>query len=68
LEEISLKIQFIIVFIMSTFVIACGGSQENPNFLNEELVITPLKSGLNNAIINSKSRGRVKLEVYLPPR
>jgi len=62
-----LKIQLFIVFVMTTFVIACGGRQENPDFLNEELVITPLKSGLNNAIINSKSRGRVKLEVYLPP-
>lgn len=58
---------FFLVIVSSFLFIACGSGGKNPEFLNEELIITPLKSGLNNAIIKSASRGDVRAEVYLPP-
>ena len=64
-----MKNTIVVIFILvnSLLITGCGGGGKNPEFLNESLNISPLKPGLNNAIIKSASRGDVKAEVYLPP-
>ena len=50
-----------LLFIMTFYIIACGGS-------NSETDKNILKAGkVNTAVVQSESRGKVKLEVYLPP-
>jgi len=55
-------LNILLIFLISYVVSNCGGGGSSPDFLKT------FKPGLNNAIVNSNSRGKTKLEVYLPPK